>query len=668
MLQAPTLSLIFLDPATGLIAGAIAGPTLIALYLLKLRRRPVRISSTLLWERAAEDLQANVPLRWLRASLLLLLQLIALALLILALARPALLLPDTPTGRVVILIDRSASMSAVDMEDSGGRAVSRLDKAVDRADRILRDMPLGSRSGSNASAMVVVFAARPQILAPMSNDRASLRRAIRDITPSDQPADLPAAMRLARSFLTPTDDTGNGANGIIILCTDNDPGAEAGNARIELLAPPPEQDRDNVAIVALNARRDADTPSTVHVFARLINTSREPRSVPVVLRVNGEHAGSKLVQIPPAANEPGEQGVTFDAALPGAGVLEVEVTRADALAADNNAAAVIRAPGGVSALVVAPAGRPAEAITQALAALGARAVRTMSPAQFEAALAERQFGGADVVILDAVESPALPPLPTLSLGAGLPSLSVSIHPGDNPDRASRFTTWTRAHPVLQHVAMDSVIFPGVARIDTDDDALQQRAIRAVPLAFGPAGPAITLLDANPRRIIVGFPLERSSWWIEPGFAVFLSNAMEFLTGLGAEAAARTWTTGAPTTLRANPGVTRIRAVGPTTLEAPVIGEGQVGASASLGAIERAGIYRVEGAATEDQVITVNLTDAAESSLISGAATSGSTTNTGASGTASGGTEAPRELWMWFVLAGVVMLTAEWWLYAWRMRA
>lgn len=668
MPQAATLSLIFLDPAAGIIAGAIAGPALIALYLLRLRRRPVRISSTLLWERAAEDLQANVPLRWLRASLLLLLQLLALTLLVLALARPAHMRDDAPSGRVVLLIDRSASMAALDVETESGVPITRLELAARNADRMLRDMPLTARSGASASAMIIAFAAKPQILAPMSSDRAALQRALRELQPADQPADLEAALRLARSFLTPSDDQGAADAGTIVLFTDHDPGPRALRARVERAAPPPDEDLDNLAIVALNARRDADTPTTVRVFARILNTSREPREAPVILRVNGQPVRSVAVSLPAAQDgAPAEQGLTFDAPVPEAGVLEVEITRPDALAADNNAAAVIRAPGGVSALIVAPDARPAEAITQALAALGARAVRAVSPSQFDADLAERQPIAADLVIFDAVEPAAAPTIPSLSLGAGLPSLAVSISPGDEPDRASRFATWTRSHPVLQHVAMDSVIFPGLARVDADVDALQQQAIRVAPLAYGPSGPVITLLEGAPRRLIVGFPLERSSWWIEPGFAVFLANATEFLTGLGAETAARTWTTGAATTLRAAPGATRVRAIGPITIEAPVVGAGQPGASASLGAIERAGVYSVDGADPDDAVLAVNLTDAEESSLTGGAAASSPTDDTGP-GSGARADAAPTELWSWFVLAGTLLLTLEWWLYAWRMRA
>src|SRR3954453_5068244 len=61
---------------------------IIALYFLKLRRRPVQVPSTLLWRRSLEDLHVNSLFQRLRRNLLLFLQLMAVSLAMLALTGP----------------------------------------------------------------------------------------------------------------------------------------------------------------------------------------------------------------------------------------------------------------------------------------------------------------------------------------------------------------------------------------------------------------------------------------------------------------------------------------------------------------------------------------------------------------------------------------------------
>src|SRR6516164_5567722 len=67
-----------------ILAGVPVG--IIALYFLKLKRRPVKVPSTLLWRKSLEDLHVNSLFQRLRRNLLLFLQLLAVFLAMIALS------------------------------------------------------------------------------------------------------------------------------------------------------------------------------------------------------------------------------------------------------------------------------------------------------------------------------------------------------------------------------------------------------------------------------------------------------------------------------------------------------------------------------------------------------------------------------------------------------
>src|SRR5215470_2754385 len=119
------LSLLWLFPISGLI---------VLMYILKLRRKDVIVSSTYLWRQVIRDVQANAPFQKLRKNVLLFLQLLAAALLVLAIARPFWRAVGVGGRSVVIVVDTSASMTAADV----GR--SRLEEAKQEAFRVVGGM------------------------------------------------------------------------------------------------------------------------------------------------------------------------------------------------------------------------------------------------------------------------------------------------------------------------------------------------------------------------------------------------------------------------------------------------------------------------------------------------------------------------------------------------
>ena len=117
----------FLNWQVAAIAAAIAIPALLVLYFLKLRRREMAVSSTLLWKKAIQDLQVNAPFQKLRRNLLLLLQLLLLAAAAARAGRPVANYTPAPGKTTVILIDRSASMAA---KDADGKHAARRGQAA----------------------------------------------------------------------------------------------------------------------------------------------------------------------------------------------------------------------------------------------------------------------------------------------------------------------------------------------------------------------------------------------------------------------------------------------------------------------------------------------------------------------------------------------------------
>src|SRR6187200_2656230 len=110
--------------------GALAGAVVVVFYILKLRRRPVAVPFSRLWERILRDKEATSLFSQLKRLLSLLLQLALIALLLLSLGDPRTKQNLVEGRNIVVLVDASASMKATDVAptrlDVAKREVSRM--------------------------------------------------------------------------------------------------------------------------------------------------------------------------------------------------------------------------------------------------------------------------------------------------------------------------------------------------------------------------------------------------------------------------------------------------------------------------------------------------------------------------------------------------------------
>ena len=164
---------------------ALALPILL-LYLLKLRRSEIPVSSNFLWQQVLQDAEANAPWQRLRRNFLLFLQLLLLAALVFTLARPYTIVPAVSSGKLALLIDASASMNATDAAEG-----TRMAAAKQQALAIIDTMNAGDR------VMLVRVASLAEIILPYSNHRDQLRGAISSLTAGAGTADWQSALALA---------------------------------------------------------------------------------------------------------------------------------------------------------------------------------------------------------------------------------------------------------------------------------------------------------------------------------------------------------------------------------------------------------------------------------------------------------------------------------------
>ena len=180
----------FLNPAAFYLLGVI--PIVVALHFLKLHRHTRLVPSIMLWLSTDEDRRANVPFQRLRNLLLPLLQVLFLVILTCSIARPALRKPGFMPGKVILIVDNSASMLSTEMGET------RFILAKQEAQKYIKEV-----SASGGMMLMSTNAPETYIQQAFTTDTAKLHRAIENIVSTHTPRNLrpvfDAATRYAES-------------------------------------------------------------------------------------------------------------------------------------------------------------------------------------------------------------------------------------------------------------------------------------------------------------------------------------------------------------------------------------------------------------------------------------------------------------------------------------
>jgi Ca-activated chloride channel homolog len=598
-----------------------AGLAAAALWLYLHHRRPQhrKVSTLRFW--ASVQPISQPRRRRLREPWAFVAQILFLLFLVLALANlrwgPAF------EGRsVVMVLDASIWSQAHPAGES-----SWIERERAEAIRVLDSLPRDDR--------VLLLRAEPDAppILPFTTDHPAVRRAILAAQPSSVAADLPKALQMGRAAL------GSARRGVLIYVgpglIDPNQARSLDEFRAQLESPDNAGTQpqflmrlvgdmssiQNRGITRLSLRRDAAQPDRWRLLTQLKNYGGQKADVQLSFSVNGQPIGQRKVSVAAQALATVEDEFTRDKG----GMLQAEISPADALQADDRATVSIPTFRTVRVAVFANGASPFAADLLGVLSSNPYVQTQILPPELSANVSP------DVAIYQGSEVSAQPAFNSIWF------LSRTAVAGSRPVRV---TGWNPQHPVTRWVRTHdvSVRNPVALKAQPGDVVLAS-------MEGDPPAPLIIAREQDGHRIlIVGFNPHDSNFPLESAFPLLMAGSVEWMTHSVDEVA---------DSLSAGeidlPGpATKI--VAPSGKEVPFA---RKGAEIHLLALET-GIYRVVGPSGETS-LAVNppalpsqplQPTAAETADVEGEPLPPAVWN----------------MWRWLVLAAMVALWLEWWLY------
>jgi hypothetical protein len=596
----------------------VAIPILVALHLLRPRRRLVVVSTTTLWQAALREREHAHGFRRLLRNLSLLLLLAAALALGLGLAGPQWPASAGAAGDTVLVLDVSASMKT-----RSGLGTTRFDQALAEAEGIVDRMPRDGR-------MLLMTSGRKAMLRTgFESDRDLLRRALDELRPGDEAGRPREALELALSLLR------GRSQGRVYFLTDGafDPDVDPGSPNVEFrVVGGPAR---NVAITRFDFRQELSSEDRFQVLMTVRNYTDAPVLAPASASLEGRVLFRRSLELEPR----GEQTLvlSFTGRALGQAVARLDVD--DALAADNQAFAAVNAHDPLRVLLLTPGNFYLESVLQALP--GVELFKSASAPAADIAQLARSH---DVVVFDGIPVPRLPPgnfFLVNTVAAGLPFTDTGRAARPGPLRRGRSA-------LVRDVDLAAV------RIDEARSVVTEAPSKALQRLFWSAETdlALALLEDDVKLVYLGFDLARSNFPLQAAFPMFMSQSLEWLRPRG------------DGLLSAHVAAGSTRAINVPADESRVIVRGPSGAVQTLEAKDgtahfegtaEAGIYRYAIGDTE-RTFAVSLTDARESE-VNGQWRPGE--RVVEARPAGGGGQTLVPLWPWLLALALVLLALEW---------
>ena len=513
----------FLSP-TSLFLFGLAIP-IIALYILKLRRRREPVSTLMFWEQLFKERQTTSLFQRLKHLLSLLLQLLFLALLVLAIARPQFAFITKSARQLILIIDNSASMNAaLKLDPDNPSSETRLDSTKEQALQLVQGLRFMDEM------TVISNHKQPTIRTPFTSHQKTLREAIESIDPTDIRTDLKPAVDLAYTIaetkpnpeIVIMSDFHAVSEKTITLFQDTQSESQTSEEKQESVEKPKlhliriGEDNDNVGITQFRVRKSIVNVFDYETLLTVVNASDEEKKCSVELYFN-----DSLFDVRPYTLAPGEKKseIFSNFAFEG-GELKAVLDTTDALLSDNVAYATLPKREQISVLLVTEENPFLEKVLSVDEELN---LNVMNPSEYESSPKTAQ-----VVIFDRYS-------PT-NIGDGnfmfiYPPKSENTTVEDVQDSALTWdigealdtpiiTDWERTHPILQHVHLENVLIGEAYQITPPSTAQILARSFESPVLF---------IDVSQNRkvVFVAINILQSDLPLRIAFPVIIANTIQW---------------------------------------------------------------------------------------------------------------------------------------------
>lgn len=465
------------------------GGVIVALYLLRMRRKDFLVPATFLWPERQDEVRANSLFQRLRFNWLMILQLLALALLVFGLARWQVREQGLAGKVTVVVLDTSASMKASDV------APNRFAVAVAAVREMVAKMQAGDQ--------MALISAGPsaKVIFPLSDDPARMNAALKSLACTDSESDLGEALRLGTALVGGIDGSK------IVLVSDGcaEPVENFSPGKSELLYQMVGTSGNNLAIQALGTAEGQDGRS-LYVGVKNFGSRQAKATVTVYSDGNPLFSSQAII------NANSTWGSTVSAPA-GANLYQAKVTSDDLLKADNEM--VIPASEGASLRVLLLT--QGNLFLERALSLDPRVTLDRAESVPETVVAGSPGKPVyDLVVFDGPKEVAVKAKAVLNFGSAGPASPVTA-----TGQAKKPSFYqAESHRIVADAGLDSVYIDQCEKVSPKGGAKV--------LADGSSGPLVVYSQGAVHQIYVAFrPLE-SDWPLQTGFPVFIGNVLDTL--------------------------------------------------------------------------------------------------------------------------------------------